>query len=619
MKKTNKERVILNTTLTKLDSTDEKKSEYSGIKYFFKFAFWLLQLNTRIVGKNFIIYAILRLYSSLDPLLYMYLIARLIDSIVSGNQEIQLRVFTFFMIYLFFTNTLSQIRTRIEALVKMIAYYQYSLYFTGLFKGLGLDLLENPEYANKIFRVRNSNDKTWDSVSKLIELLTYTVGFVATVIIMFNLNLYVGIAASIIIIIRSIIHNYELIQDWKFTKSQTENTRIASNYIQQLRDISSLRNIIIDNSYEFFKGTYKKFYDYYYDVLIKMRTRKAYYGIAFEAILLVVFFFLVKDLINQYNLGLVTIGAISFGISSYFQYTSNMKNWTGYLVGFNEGKERLEDAYELEKKVKEIQDLNKDKEYKKITQIYSIEISDLSFTYPGSKTPALENISMKIQRGDNIAIVGDNGAGKTTLFNLILGVYKVERNKILINGIDINDIDVTSIYETIAVLSQTYNRYEFMNVRDNIILDRKVKDSDISDILESVKLTEEMSKYSEYGYDQILGQDFKNGVNLSGGQWQKLAIARVLAKHPDLVFFDEPTSAIDSTSEATIINNLFNIFTEKTMLLISHRFSTLKRADYIYVLEKGKIIEKGKHKELMDIKGKYYDSYTKQANMYLDN
>lgn len=609
--------VILNTTLSTLDKTDDEK-KYTGIKYFFKFASWLFILNYRVIGNFFIIFVLLRVYTPIDTILYTYLSTRLIDAIILGHTESLSSSIYLFIAFLIFSNSLNQIKNRIESFIKNKAQYKYSLYFTDLFKGLGLNLLENVDYANKVFRVRNSNDKIWDSVGKLVEIITYSIALITTSLIIINMNIYIGIIATIIMIIRAVIHNYELLQDWKFTKSHTENTRIASSYIQELRDIESLRNIIIDNSYNFFKKIYQKFYDFYYDELIKMRTRKALYGIVFEIILIIIFVFFLYDIINKFGQGTISIGMIAFSISAYFQYTNSFKNWSGFLVAFNEGKERLEDAYEIEQKVIEINKENENTNRINIDKIDSIEIKNLSFKYPQSKEFALKDINISIKRGDNIAIVGENGAGKSTLFNLLLGVFKVDRGMIFINGIDINDIDIQSLYSSTGVLSQLYNKYDFMSLRDNVKLDKDVSDDNIQSIIDSVKLSEEVKKYKEYGLNQILGHNFTNGVNLSGGQWQKLAIARVIAKNPDLVFFDEPTSSIDTSSESIIINNLFDIFKEKTMLLISHRFSTLKKADYIYVLDKGKLIEKGNHKELMELKGKYCESYTKQLNMYKD-
>ena len=199
----------------------------------------------------------------------------------------------------------------------------------------------------------------------------------------------------------------------------------------------------------------------------------------------------------------------------------------------------------------------------------------------------------------------------------MLRFYRPDSGQILIDGIDLQDIAIDSWYERIATLFQEFNSYP-LSVKENIEIGRSDKKPDQKLLEESAKFADidEMVQGYKYGWDTVLDASFKKGVEPSGGQWQRVAIARTFYRNAKMLILDEPTSAIDAKAEYDIFNNIFKNYKNRTALIVSHRFSTVRRADRIIVLDHGKVIQTGSHKELMDDKGLYKDMFDKQAEGY---
>jgi len=231
----------------------------------------------------------------------------------------------------------------------------------------------------------------------------------------------------------------------------------------------------------------------------------------------------------------------------------------------------------------------------------------------------LDNLDITIDSGQKIAFVGENGAGKTTLIKLILGMYRPQKGNILINQKLLFSYSSREYYNSVGVLFQDFPRYGFLSVRENIMLGKsgEVKDEKIWKVLERAQAKGFVSKYPNK-LEQILDHKYKEGVTPSTGQWQKLAVARMFYRDPKLVIFDEPTASIDAEAEYKIFNEIFDFFKKKTVIIVSHRFSTVRNADKIFVIAKGKVAESGTHAQLLESNGIYASSYKKQAEGYQD-
>lgn len=248
----------------------------------------------------------------------------------------------------------------------------------------------------------------------------------------------------------------------------------------------------------------------------------------------------------------------------------------------------------------------------------TLEVKNITFSYKEDYNQ-LENVSLKIKKGQRIAIVGHNGAGKTTLVKLLLRLYDVKEGNILYNGTDYKDINVHSLRKQVGAVFQNVEVYA-VTIAENILFRTPKTESDINLVIEALKFSGLYDYVSSLpnGINTIVTKEFdKNGIVLSGGQNQRLAIARGYALNYNLFILDEPSSALDPIAEANVYNNMLALGKDKTIIFISHRLTTTVNADYIYLFEKGRVIEEGTHKELLSQNGKYAQMFNSQSKKYL--
>lgn len=247
-----------------------------------------------------------------------------------------------------------------------------------------------------------------------------------------------------------------------------------------------------------------------------------------------------------------------------------------------------------------------------------IEVRRACFTYPGARVPALNDVSLEIQAGEVIALVGDNGSGKTTLAKLLAALYRPDSGSILWDGVDTVTFDAPALRRSTAILFQDFGRYRFA-ARENIGVGRAEHIADEARILAAARQmgVHDLIAALPGGYDTVLGKEFDGGHDLSLGQWQRLALARVFFRDAPFVILDEPVASLDPRAEQRLFEYVRETLDGRTMLIITHRFSTARVADRIYVLDRGRIAEQGAHDELMAIGGRYAELVSIQASGYL--
>lgn len=248
-----------------------------------------------------------------------------------------------------------------------------------------------------------------------------------------------------------------------------------------------------------------------------------------------------------------------------------------------------------------------------------IEFRNVSFRYPnesGESPLVLQQLSFTIEPGEKIAIVGVNGSGKTTLIKLLCRIYDPTEGGIFINGTDLRDLDLEDWQNAIGILFQDFPIYN-LTIRESIGVGRIAANYDDDRLKQAARFSGADEFITDY--DQLIWKEFKGGIDLSKGQHQRLAVARMFYRNASITIMDEPTASIDAVTEEKIFSSLESNTQGKTVILITHRFSTVKNADKILLLEHGKIIEQGSHRQLMQLGGKYADLYTMQAKRYLES
>ncbi len=245
------------------------------------------------------------------------------------------------------------------------------------------------------------------------------------------------------------------------------------------------------------------------------------------------------------------------------------------------------------------------------------EFRNVSFTYPGHTRLVLSDVSFHLRRGERLALVGENGQGKTTIVKLLTRLYDPSAGQILLDGVDLREYDLEDLWKETGVIFQDFMRYD-MTAAENIAIG-KIEERDNTFRVRAAaqkSLAEGVIRKLPKSYDQILGRRFEGGVDLSGGEWQKMALARAYLRDAQLLILDEPTAALDAKSEHEVFQRFAELTRGKMALLISHRFSTVKMADRILVLEAGQIAEQGDHEELLLRRGRYAEMFELQAASY---
>lgn len=338
-------------------------------------------------------------------------------------------------------------------------------------------------------------------------------------------------------------------------------------------------------------------------------------SVSSEIILVVSYTVAFGILMRDVTSGVLAIGSLvfTFGLVSQFQSSLNtlFSNF-GKMAEFKKNVDVLLDLIEMEPMI-----VSGERKIN-IDEFESIEFKNVSFAYPGQSDRLItKNLSLKITKGQNLAIVGLNGAGKTTFLKLLIRVYDPTQGEILLNGINLKEYDLKSWKRCLGILLQEYSIYQEETIIENIMLgDTRKHDQEIAEQVARHATADEFIQELPEKYNQRVGTEFRGGVELSKGQKQKLALARVLYRQAPIIILDEPTAAIDALSEDIIFRNLREKYQDHTRIIISHKFSNVRTADKIILIEHGQIIEEGSHSELIEKKGKYAELFALQADGY---
>lgn len=486
-------------------------------------------------------------------------------------------------------------------------------------KKMELACYDNPEFYNDfVWATSQADDKALSVLTTTGEFIEYLTKVISIIGIIISINwvgiIVVGISSLISFMLRLKMNKkeYELaVEQRPLQRKRDYTNRILylADYAKEIRlsnvkqklinEFSKTNNMLIETIRTYGKKMIM------FEALNRFLVQAQLLNIIY--ILYLVFMITVKKTItyggfiglyqgtDSLRENLIELGGIFSDFQNYSLYIEKFKVFLNY-------------------KPKLIEDLNPEI---LIQKPLVLELNHVSFTYDGAKTPTINDISLKIEAGEKIALVGYNGAGKTTLIKLIMRLYDVNKGSILINGINLKKYRLKDLRNYFGVVFQDFKLFS-ATISENVIMDIVKKDDEqkVQLALKNCDFTTKLNSLEE-GTDTVLTREFsEKGVNLSGGESQKLAIARVYARDCNIIILDEPSSALDPVTEFNVNKSMIKLAKDKTVIFISHRLSTTRDADRIIMLEHGSIIEEGSHEELMKLKGKYAEMFNMQAEKY---
>ncbi|MDG1296706.1 MAG: ABC transporter ATP-binding protein [Saprospiraceae bacterium] len=481
---------------------------------------------------------------------------------------------------------------------------------------LDLYQFEDSEFYDKMERARRQTVNRSVLMSMVLEQLQdlITLLFLGAGILFFNPWLILILALAVIP--NFLGEAFFNAKQFSLTRSWTPERRELDYFRYLGVSYESAKEIKVFNLQDFISERFKKLADRYFIENKKIAIKRAWVGASLSLIGTLAYYgAYVFILIQTLNL-LITVGTLTFLAGSFSRMRSMLQAFTVRITRIADSALYLQDLFDFFAIKPNISDHATAKVLpSNITK--GIEFENVSFKYDGVEQYAIRNLSFIINPGEKIALVGENGAGKTTIVKLLSRLYDPTEGRILIDGVDIKDYKLSDLRNAVGIIFQDYQKLQ-MSVRENIAVGN-IGELNNQDKIESAaykSLAKEVVESFEPGYDQILGKRFKSGVELSGGQWQKIAIARAYMRDSQILILDEPTSALDARAEHQVFLRFAELIEDKIAVLISHRFSTVRMADKILFLEHGQKLEYGSHDSLIKKGGKYAELFNLQAAGY---
>ncbi|WP_114777653.1 ABC transporter ATP-binding protein [Botryobacter ruber] len=482
---------------------------------------------------------------------------------------------------------------------------------------LDLAQFEDATFYDKLERARRQTLTRVVLMSQLLAQLqdTLTIGFLAVGLVAFNPWLIVILLIAVIPSFLGETHfnerTYSLSRSWTPERRELDYLRYIGASDETAKEIKTF------NLSGFIASRFRQLSDRYFQLNKNLIVRRALWGSALSAIGTLSYYAAYVFILYRTVTGAISVGDLTFLAGSFSSMRGLLQ---GIMMRFSQIAESalyLQDLFDfLELKPQITPPANPLLVPRPIQQGFTFE--NVGFKYTNSEKWAVRHLTFHLRAGEKLALVGENGAGKTTLVKLLARLYEPTEGRILLDGINLREYDLNDLRHQVGIIFQDYVRFQ-MSASDNIAIGQISDISNKDRIQGSAQksLADTVISRLPDGYEQVLGKRFAKGVELSGGEWQKVALARAYMRDAQLLILDEPTSALDARAEHEVFLRFSELIAGKTAVLISHRFSTVRMADRILFLEQGQLKELGSHEELLAQGGKYAELFTLQAKGYL--
>jgi len=587
-----------------------------------KYGFKVFQIYYKANGFWALLDIVERLYeTTFYPLIQVYLLSKLLDLLATGKQLSFSDIS--WMIVAYLVASLLKILIHYIALIRgpgyEFAFNDYiELQLDQKLNKLDPAVFESTKFQTLLAQMNGVKGSMSSYLDRMIYLVSFAVQFfTATIVVATRFPIFIPIIVLSTIPLYLSLDKYRD-DTWPFMSKERGILERLFQYIRYtFSNPSTSKEVAIFKNGQILLDKFSHSHDLYFK-----RFSKAY-SKTLPIIILSGFVQVAAFAITQaLNLAAVFASKLTIGqFTLYFQQTLNLaKSAEGVLDHYSSMNMRsryIDQYFELLEYPNLIVLPDKPITIDEQPTPPILEFKNVSFKYPESKRFILKNFNLTIGSGEKVALVGENGAGKSTLIKLILRFYDVTEGEILINGVNIRTVDLKTWHKQIGALFQDFIKYQF-TFKENVIYGDITKRNDVTALKEAIEKAGADSYLTDLpkGIDQIVGKTFEEGVDLSGGQWQKLALARAFFRDAPILILDEPTSAIDAKAEYEIFQKVQQLQKDKTVVIISHRFSTVRNADRILVLNEGRIIEEGNHDSLIKKDGMYAELFNLQAQGY---
>ncbi len=606
---------LLNLILKDIVGEDRgmKKNFYSNYLIIKRSTLLLWKLDKKYIVKIIAV----SLATAIFPVISILLTEKLINSLQGGNEQLKSTIYILLM-YMFVRFINSWAQSYINYILLLYSDYlmdEMNVLFQEKCTNLEYIDFENSDVYDMLSRAEQQIGVRFISIIKnLSTLLTSIVNLICLMIIISHLSLFLIIGFAILPILSfkyfAKINQLEYQAVYKRASEERKSWYLSHLLIKDIY-VKEVKNLGLTKYFlEKFKLIKHKIFKEN-SIFLK---RKFYFNLFYQMSNLIFTFAIISYSIYKTIIGKLLIGTFLTYINTASRIEVSINNitlscfslYTDALYSKN-----ILDFFDFIDRKEKKQKMHLEKQ---ISFIHSIEFKNVSFKYPKSEHHSLKNFSYKFITSDTYNIVGENGSGKTTLIKLLIGLYTVYEGDILINGINIKEISYEEYKRLLSVVFQDYNKYEFdiySNISFGDILSEQ-NEKRVEYAAQFANINDFIDKFGER-YRQQLGNWFGNGIQLSGGQWQKLAIARGVFRNAEVFIFDEPTASLDPNSSRKVFQNIFNDIRDKMVIFTTHGYANTKLVGNILVLKKGALIETGTHESLIEQKGEYYMLYKNQS------